>query len=71
MRIYIVKNETDVGPFFSSEKALREYLMDDDNRSTDFKGTREQHVERIIDGRDPYCSVVPVTLDDHDAVFDS
>ena len=71
MKIYIVKHETSVGPFFSSLDELVKFLMEDDNRSTARKLSREEHVSSIIRGNDPYCSVVMATLDDWDVCFDS
>ena len=65
-KVYIIKHETDFGPFFSSKEKVIAYLKDPDHADVD----DPSRINPILEGRDPYINVLEVELDDEDVCFD-
>ncbi len=61
--VCFIREETTYGPFFSSRKLARDYLMDACDMS-------EEEADISLAGRSPYVNVVGVVLDDPSVSFD-
>ena len=65
-KVYIIKHETDFGPFFSSKDKVKAYLEDPYH----VDANDPARIDLILEGRDPYINVLEVELDDEDVCFD-
>lgn len=66
-RIFVIKHETDVGPFFSSKAKARAYLEHPNHKINSDGWTPDDAME----GNDPYVNVLEIELDDERVCFDS
>ena len=69
MIIFIIKHETDIGPFFSSYNRALEHLVQSED-GADGSNMDAERLEAVKQGHDPYVSIVKAELDNMDTVLD-